>query len=131
MTNGQRESKCTMEKLYTCVGCTKNFEVLSQPDHPTHKQHEVEMNVECPFCSKTNAIVWPQDEALPLVQSVSSNFYVQNTCCTSCGVPQAVAPDLVGWTTENSLQCFWIKQPRTQDELDRAIKIILLRAEFP
>jgi hypothetical protein len=25
------------------------------------------MNVECPFCSRTNAIVWPQDESLPLV----------------------------------------------------------------
>jgi len=25
------------------------------------------MNVECPFCSKTNAIVWPRDESLPLV----------------------------------------------------------------
>jgi DNA-directed RNA polymerase subunit RPC12/RpoP len=56
-----------MEKLYTCVGCSKNFKVLSQPDYPVCKQHEVEMNVECPFCSKTNAIVWPQDEFLSLV----------------------------------------------------------------
>lgn len=25
------------------------------------------MNIECPFCSKINAIVWPQDESLPLI----------------------------------------------------------------
>jgi DNA-directed RNA polymerase subunit RPC12/RpoP len=54
-----------MDKLYTCVGCSKDFKVLNKPDLPVYKQHEVEMNVECPFCSKTNAIVWPQDESLP------------------------------------------------------------------
>jgi len=53
----------------------------------------------------------------------SGDFYVQNTCCTSCGVPQSVAPDLVGWTNENLTQCYWIKQPQTVDELDRAVKI--------
>jgi DNA-directed RNA polymerase subunit RPC12/RpoP len=56
-----------MEKLYTCVACAKRFKVLSRPDNAAYKQHEVEMNVECPFCSKTNAIAWPQDESLPLV----------------------------------------------------------------
>lgn len=55
-----------MEKFYTCVGCFKKFKVLSRSG-PAHKQHEVEMNVECPFCAKSNAIVWPQDETLPLV----------------------------------------------------------------
>jgi hypothetical protein len=57
-------------------------------------------------------------------QSASGDFYVQDTCCTSCGVPQAVAPDLVGWTNEKLSQCYWIKQPQTADKLDRAIKII-------
>jgi hypothetical protein len=56
-----------MENLYTCVGCSGDFKVLSRPDKPTYRQHEVEMNVECPFCSRTNAIVWRQDESLPLV----------------------------------------------------------------
>lgn len=56
-----------MEKLYTCACCSKEFKVLSKPDHPVHRQHEVEMNVGCPFCSQSNAIVWPQDESLPLV----------------------------------------------------------------
>jgi hypothetical protein len=112
-----------MEKLYTCIGCSKNFKVLSKSDYSIYRQHEVEMNVECPFCSKTNAIVWPQGE-FALVKSASGDFYVQDTCCISCGVPQAIAPDLVGWTNENLTQCFWLKQPQTADELDRAIKII-------
>jgi hypothetical protein len=57
-------------------------------------------------------------------ESASGDFYVQHACCTSCGVPQEVAPDLVGWRNENLPQCYWVKQPQTADELDRAIKII-------
>ena len=50
-------------------------------------------------------------------------FYVQPECCTSCGVPQSVAPDLVGWTNENHPQCYWIKQPENAAELNQAIKL--------
>ena len=122
-----------MEKLFTCIRCSRNFRVLSRPDKSTDRPHEVEMNVECPFCSRTNAIVWPQDEYLPLVVPISENvaaesgsgdFYVEETCCMSCGVPQAIAPDLVRWTNEDLQQCHWVKQPQTADELDRAIQII-------
>jgi DNA-directed RNA polymerase subunit RPC12/RpoP len=56
-----------MEKHYKCVGCSQDFRVLRNPDSPASVQHEVEMNVECPHCSKTNSIVWPQGEFLPLV----------------------------------------------------------------
>ena len=58
-----------MEKFYTCVACSKRLKVLSSPDNHIYKQHEIEMSVECPYCSKTNAIVWPQDESLPCVQT--------------------------------------------------------------
>ena len=51
-----------MEKLYSCVGCAKRFKVVSTPERPAYNQHEVEMNAECPFCCKTNAIVWPQGD---------------------------------------------------------------------
>jgi hypothetical protein len=57
-------------------------------------------------------------------KSAVGDFYVQATCCMSCGVPQGIAPDLVGWTNEKLTQCYWLKQPKTPDELDRAIKII-------
>ena len=57
-------------------------------------------------------------------KSAFGDFYVQATCCMSCGVPQEIAPDLVGWTNENRTECYWLKQPMTPDELDRAVKII-------
>jgi hypothetical protein len=53
------------------------------------------------------------------------DFYVQQGRCLSCGVPQAVAPTLVGWRdTQNSTDCYWIRQPQTPDELEQAIKVI-------
>lgn len=40
-------------------------------------------------------------------------------------VRQAIAPELVGWRDQNQqLNCYWIKQPETADELDRAIEIL-------
>jgi hypothetical protein len=42
----------------------------------------------------------------------------------SCGVPQSIAPELVGWVGDKSGHCYWIRQPETADELDRAIKIL-------
>jgi hypothetical protein len=57
-------------------------------------------------------------------KSASGDFYVEETCCMSCGVTQEIAPDLVGWTNENLQQCCWVQQPQTKDELDRAIQII-------
>jgi len=53
----------------------------------------------------------------------TEDFYVQPGCCITCGVPQSVAPGLVGWTSENSPQCYWIKQPKTAVELNQAIKL--------
>jgi hypothetical protein len=55
--------------------------------------------------------------------SVPGDFYVENHCCTSCGVPQAVAPDLVGWIDEEMSRCYWKKQPETREELRQAFAI--------
>jgi hypothetical protein len=52
--------------------------------------------------------------------SVSGDFYVENHCCTSRGVPQVVAPDLVGWTDEGTGHCYWKKQPETREDLRQA-----------
>jgi len=49
-----------MERTYRCVGCSKTFKVIHDPTEPPSRQHEVEMNVECPICGTTNAVVWPQ-----------------------------------------------------------------------
>jgi len=54
-----------------------------------------------------------------------SDFYVEEGCCFSCGVPQSIAPELVGWKDEAELlSCYWIRQPSTPEEVDRAIKIL-------
>lgn len=56
-------------------------------------------------------------------QSVPGDFYVESKCCVSCGVPQAAAPDLVGWTNDQSTQCYWKKQPETPGEMEQAFAV--------
>jgi hypothetical protein len=61
----------------------------------------------------------------PKAASSRGDFYVEDGCCTSCGVPQSIAPELVGWTGEKNLpSCYWIRQPESPEEVDRAINII-------
>ena len=62
---------------------------------------------------------------LPLIQSRrAGDFYVEKGQCLACGVPHVVAPNLVGWTNEKPLHCFWKKQPETPEELERAIGVL-------
>jgi hypothetical protein len=63
-----------------------------------------------------------------IMESRKREFYVQQGCCLSCDVPQAVAPTLVGWRDiQNSTDCYWIRPPRSPDELEYAIKVIYAR----
>jgi len=59
----------------------------------------------------------------PQLQSAPGDFYVENECCVGCGVPQVVAPDLVGWREESVPHCYWKKQPETADEVRQALAI--------
>jgi hypothetical protein len=59
------------------------------------------------------------------VEPSHGDFYLQQGCCMSCGVPQAVAPALVGWVDDqNSTDWYWIRQLRNSDELRQAIRVI-------
>lgn len=60
----------------------------------------------------------------PHPMSAPGDFYVEDGQCLACGVPHVVAPDLVGWTDEKVLHCFWKKQPNTPAELERAIAVL-------
>jgi hypothetical protein len=60
----------------------------------------------------------------PHPKSAPGDFYVEKGQCLACGVPHVVAPDLVGWTDEKVLHCFWKKQPETPAELERAIAVL-------
>ena len=57
-------------------------------------------------------------------QSAPGDFYVVNDVCISCGAPEAVAPDLIGWADVGEAEpshCIWKKQPETPTELEQAI----------
>src|SRR5579862_2977388 len=56
--------------------------------------------------------------------SAPGDFYVEYECCTSCGVPQVVAPDLIAPTDAADGHCYWRKQPETNAELKQAIKVL-------
>jgi len=60
----------------------------------------------------------------PHPKSARGDFYVVKGECLACGVPQVVAPDLVGWTGEKIPHCCWKKQPETSAELERAIAVL-------
>ena len=54
--------------------------------------------------------------------SVAGDFYVENQCCTSCGVPIHIAPNLIA--EDESGHCYWKKQPSNRDELEQAIAVL-------
>lgn len=51
-----------------------------------------------------------------------SEIYVDDSCCTSCGVPWSVAPDLF---EERGQSCTVLRQPRTVPELRRALRVFV------
>jgi len=58
----------------------------------------------------------------PHPQSAPGDFYAAYGACGSCGVPQVVAPELVGWT--DAKHCFWMRQPETPEQIKRAIAVL-------
>lgn len=56
--------------------------------------------------------------------NASGPFYVENGICLMCGVLDIVAPDLIGYMDEEYSHCYFKKQPKTPEELERAIKAI-------
>jgi len=63
----------------------------------------------------------------PYRQNAPGPFYVGAGECMTCGAPHVVAPDLMAWAYDASLQpvhCYFRKQPATPDELERAAKAI-------
>ena len=47
-----------------------------------------------------------------------------NECCTSCGLPKSLAPDLIGGVAGKGDHCYWKKQPETPAEIDRAVEVL-------
>jgi ferredoxin len=53
---------------------------------------------------------------------VIGDFYVEDGCCTSCGIPEHFAPDLFEPGSSGE-QCYVKKQPTTPDELSRMLEV--------
>jgi 4Fe-4S single cluster protein len=62
------------------------------------------------------------DNRRPYRLNVIGDFYVEDGCCTLCGVPEVIAPDLFEMG-EGVEQCYVKKQPTSQDELRRMIDV--------
>ncbi len=60
----------------------------------------------------------------PFPEGEQGDFYVENGACTACGAPQAEAPDLIDHSKEEWGHCYFKKQPRTDEEIERAITAI-------
>ena len=51
--------------------------------------------------------------------NVPGDFYVEDGCCLSCGMPTTVAADLFEYDTSG--HCYVRKQPIAPDEIDRMV----------
>ena len=49
-------------------------------------------------------------------------FYVENECCTSCGVPEHIAPDLFG--SDDDDHCYVKRQPGSSRETTTMLRVI-------
>ena len=59
-------------------------------------------------------------------KNVAGPFYVEDSCCLLCAIPETYAPELFGMDTEagEATHCFVKKQPENATELDRMFKVL-------
>ena len=85
-----------------------------------------------PFLKK---ISYRQGSSSPHPANVPGQFYVEDGCCMTCGVPNDIAPDLFDWV-EGENHCFVKKQPSKPAEFDRMFEAMngmeayCIRAKF-
>ncbi|HEX7027058.1 MAG TPA: hypothetical protein VF268_07435 [Gammaproteobacteria bacterium] len=69
---------------------------------------------------------------IPHKLNAPGDFYVEDGCCVSCGIPESEAPELFAWEeTDNefhkghkSYHCYVCRQPKTEAEIDKMISIM-------
>jgi hypothetical protein len=64
--------------------------------------------------------MWP-DDIKPHPLNVPGDFYVEDNCCTACGVPQSVAPTLFPIMDASFEHCYVSKQPSSKAELEQML----------
>jgi len=53
-------------------------------------------------------------ERIPFPENVPGDFYVEDGCCTSCGMPTSEAPELFAYAPDG--HCYVRKQPSSAKE---------------
>ena len=71
--------------------------------------------------AQVNTLPWVEK---PYAKNAPGPFYVIDGECIACGVPHALAPDLVASVEDEPHHCYFKKQPETPEEIERAIKAI-------
>ena len=56
--------------------------------------------------------------------NADGDFYVEDGCCTMCGVPEMEAPALFGRASGSDSHCFVKRQPQSPDEFDQMLNVI-------
>jgi 4Fe-4S single cluster domain of Ferredoxin I len=52
-------------------------------------------------------------------KNATGQFYVVNGCCTACGVPTAIAPELFDFDATD--HCYVKRQPNSDAEMEKAL----------
>lgn len=55
-------------------------------------------------------------------KNIEGDFYVEDGCCTACGIPDEYAPGLMSYAEDG--HCYFSKQPENNSELYKAIKAV-------
>ena len=55
-------------------------------------------------------------------KNATGPFYVVNGCCTACGVPTAIAPELFDFDATD--HCYVKRQPNSDAEVERALQVL-------
>src|SRR5262245_13690244 len=55
-------------------------------------------------------------------KNAAGPFYVVDGCCTGCGVPTSIAPDLFEYDASD--HCYVARQPSSAPEIEEAVQVI-------
>jgi hypothetical protein len=73
---------------------------------------------------KFNEFALPPDKAYNVYESKALGFYMIKDSCITCGAPEAEAPDLIEHAQGGSGECYFKKQPETEEEVGQAISAV-------
>jgi hypothetical protein len=62
------------------------------------------------------------DEGLIHPKNAAGPFYVLNGCCTACGVPTSIAPELFEFDSTD--HCYVKRQPSSNAEMEKALHVL-------